>query len=183
MCPIYTGYTYGPKNGKLLECFIDDLHLPLRYTSNSSSCSSHEYLRQLADLRGVYSLQKRTEWCAIEDFVLFGSLTSNSEDIVSSRLRRHLAVIHLPEPSDGNLKMIASLQLGGLLKAHSHEMEPKNFDNLLEVSMELYTSVKEMLRVSDTPGRLHYFFSLKHLVSVFQVCSTLLMMIWFQHST
>ena len=35
------GYTYGPKHGKRLQLFIDDLHLPLRH-SPSAVCTSHE---------------------------------------------------------------------------------------------------------------------------------------------
>ena len=165
----YTGYTYGPKQGKLLECFIDDLHLPLKHSTNSSSCSSHEYLRQLADLKGIYNLQKTNEYSVIEDFILFACMTGNSEALISPRLRRHMIVIYLPDPCEANRRSIVSQQLSGLLKAHCHEMSPKEFETLLEASLELYANVKEILRVSDTPGRLHYFFSIKHLVSVFQV--------------
>lgn len=164
-----TGYTYGPKHGKLLECFIDDLHLPLRHTSNMD-CSAHEYLRQLADLRGMYGLQKRNEWCTVEDFVLFGSLTSDTDALVSPRLRRHFAVIHLPTPSDGNVRVIVAQQLQGLLEAHSYDMDNKSYQGVLDASMELYNSMRQTLKVSNTPGRQHYFFSLKNLVSVFQVC-------------
>ena len=35
-----TGYTYGPKHGRRLELFIDDLHLPLRHSS--AACTAHE---------------------------------------------------------------------------------------------------------------------------------------------
>ncbi len=38
------GYTYGPKHGRMLELFIDDLHLPLRHTASvpGSVCPPHE---------------------------------------------------------------------------------------------------------------------------------------------
>ena len=164
------GYTYGPKHGKLLECFVDDLHLPLRH-STSANCSSHEYLRQLMDLRGMYGLQRKNEWSIVEDFVFFGALTSNTDALVSPRLRRHFAVVPLAAPGGGNLKAIMSQQLQGLLDAHSYDMVDKSYGGILEASLQLYSSVKETLKVSDTPGRQHYFFSLKNLVSVFQVCS------------
>lgn len=107
----------------------------------------------------------------MEDFVVFGSLTSNTDALVSPRLRRHFTVIHLPSPSDSNVKVIMSQQLQGLLDAHSYEMDDKNYRGVYEASVELYTKVKETLKVSDTPGRCHYFFSLKNLVSVFQVAT------------
>ena len=35
-----TGYTYGPKHGRRLELFVDDLHLPLRHSS--AAYTAHE---------------------------------------------------------------------------------------------------------------------------------------------
>ena len=88
---------------------------------------------------------------------------------MSPRFRRHLAVIHLPSSSDSTLRVIVSQQLQGLLDAHSFEMEEKMFQGVLEASVELYSTIKEALKISDTPGRQHYFYSLQNLVSVFQV--------------
>ncbi len=159
-----------------MECFIDDLHLPLRKTPESSSCLSHEYLRQLADLRGVYNLQKRNEYSVIEDFVLFASVSGTSEAVISPRLRRHMTVVHLPELTESTRRVIVSQQLSGLVKAYCCEINGRELQTLLEASLELYANVKETLHVCDTPGRQHYFFSIKQLVSVFQVseCAYLL---------
>lgn len=104
--------------------------------------------------------------------MLLGCLTSNSDALVSPRFRRHLAVIHLSSLGDESLKAIVSQQLQGLLEAHSHELNSKSVQGILEASIELYSSVKETLKVSDAPGRNHYFFSLKNLVSLFQVIYT-----------
>ena len=167
-CLLLTGYTYGPKHGKLLQCFIDDLHLPLRHTP-SSECSPHEFLRQLTDLRGLYSLQRKNEWCVVEDLVVFGALTSSSDALVSNRLRHHFAIIHLPSPGENSLEVVVSQQLQGLLDAHSHHLGEREYRGVLEASVELYSAIKETLKVSDLPGRQHYFFSIRNLVSVFQV--------------
>ena len=168
VCACIAGYTYGPKHGKLIECFIDDLHLPLRH-STSKDCSSHEYLRQLMDLKGLYGLHRKNEWSVVEDFVIFGALTSNSDALVSPRLRQHFAIIHLADLNEGTLNAIVSQQLQGLLDAHSYDMDETSFQGILEASVQLYDSVKKTLKVSDTPGRQHYFFSLQNLVSIFQV--------------
>ena len=37
---VSTGYTYGPKQGRRWELFIDDLHLPLRHSA--AACTAHE---------------------------------------------------------------------------------------------------------------------------------------------
>ncbi len=81
-------------------------------------------------------------------------------------------MVHLPNPSDDIIRTITSQQLQGLLDAHSFQIEEGRLHGVVEASVELYSSVREALKVSDTSGRQHYFFSLHNLVSVFQVCVT-----------
>ena len=164
----FTGYTYGPKHGKTMQWYIDDLHLPLNSspTADATSCSSHDYLRQLIDARGLYNLDKRNEWSVVEDFVIFGSLTSTSDALIEPRLRRHLAVVNVPDLQGQSLAIVVSQQLEALLGGVvSEEMLKKMVDSTIEV----YRNVKQVLSVSDMAGRQHYLFSLKHLELVFQV--------------
>ena len=85
-----------------------------------------------------------------------------------------MTVIHLPELSETTTNSIVSQQLSGLLKAHCCEFNGREIQTLLEASLELYGTVKETLHVCDHPGRQHYFFSVKQLVSVFQVSTDVL---------
>ena len=154
-----------------MQWFIDDLHLPLAHCDSMSTgplcCSSHEYLRQLIDSKGLYNLEKKNDWCVVEDLVIFASLTSNSDALVEPRLRRHLATVHIPDLQDHNLVVVASQQLTTLLENVVNEV---SLQRVVDYSIEVYKSVKKALGVSDMPGRQHYFFSLKFLESVFQVC-------------
>lgn len=153
-----------------MQWFIDDLHLPLTHCDSTSTtplcCSSHEYLRQLIDSKGLYNLEKKNDWCVIEDLVVFASLTSNSDALVEPRLRRHLATVHVPDLQDHNLGVVASQQLTALLENVVNE---DSLQRVVDCSVEVYRSVKKVLDMSDMPGRQHYFFSLKFLESVFQV--------------
>ena len=169
----YIGYTYGPKHGKTMQWFIDDLHLPLTESNSTSTsndkmllCSSHEYLRQLIDVKGLYNLEKKNEWCVVEDLVMFASLTSSADALVEPRLRRHLATIHIPDLQDHNLGVVAFEQLTAILE---NTVNGDTLQKLVNSSIEVYKNVRRTLNVSDMPGRRHYFFSLRHLESVFQV--------------
>ena len=51
------------------------------------------------------------------------------------------------------------------IKGHDHY-------RVTSASIQLYTSVKNVLRDSTLPGRCHYMFSLSQLVSLFQVLYT-----------
>ena len=126
----------------------------------------HQYLRQLMDGRGLYNLQKQNDWCAIEDLVLFTSLTSDTGTTLAPRLQSHFAVIQIPDLWDHTLKRVTSEMLHSFLPTDVH---PDTIQGVLGASIEAYTAVKQVLKVSDMPGRQHYFFSLAKLESVFQV--------------
>ena len=157
-----------------MQWFIDDLHLPLTTTCNNTTsangkpnhCSSHEYLRQLIDIKGLYNLEKRNEWSVVEDLVIFASLTSDSDALVEPRLRRHLATINVPDLQGYNLSVVASQQLTALLQS---AVDDVTLQRIIDSSIKIYSRVKQSLSVSHMPGRQHYFFSLKYLESVFQV--------------
>ena len=157
-----------------MQWFIDDLHLPLTTTyssttpanSNPSHCCSHEYLRQIIDIKGLYNLDKKNEWSVVEDLVIFASLTSDSDAVVEPRLRRHLATINVPDLQGYNLSVVATQQLTSLLQ---NTISEPTLQRIVDSSIKVYLSVKRSLSVSHMPGRQHYCFSLKHLESVFQV--------------
>ena len=105
----------------------------------------------------------------MEDLVLFASLTTSSEARVSQRFQRHFAVIHVPNLEGHNLSEVVSQQFHSLIQNHMRKFDGEMCKQLLEATTEVYSSVKHALNNSDMPGRQHYFFSLSHLESVFQV--------------
>ena len=159
-----------------MQWFIDDLHLPLSNNTTSSAngkpshCCSHEYLRQLIDIKGLYNLEKMNEWSIVEDLVIFASLTSDSDALVEPRLRRHLATVNIPDLQGDNLSVVATQQLTALLQ---NSVSEATLQRIVDSSIKVYRSVKQALSVSHMPGRQHYFFSLKYLESVFLVSLSL----------
>ena len=120
------------------------------------------------DSKGLYNLQKHNDWCAIEDLLLFTSLTSGKGVALTPRMQRHFAVIQVPDLRDHTLKRITSEMLHSFFPA---DIQPNTVQGVLAASVEAYSAVKQTLKVSDMPGRQHYFFSLAELESVFQVTS------------
>ena len=163
---LVSGYTFGPKHGRSINWFIDDLNLPLRHSEKAGACLSHEYIRQLLDCKGLYCLQKSNEWCAVEDLLIFAALTSASHLHIAPRLQRHFSVIRLPELKEQNLKAIVSQMVTSHLESSS---SAEVLQATLSASLDAYSSLKETLKISNSPGRQHYFFSLAQLESVFQV--------------
>ena len=131
-----------------------------------------QYLRQVLDSRGLYNLQKQNDWCSIEDLVVFGALTSaRRRTTVAPRLQRHFAVIQIPNVTENSLKTITSQLLQALFVAPTSTSA--SLEGVHSASVELHSMVRQALKVSDMPGRQHYFFSLGNLESVFQVCALL----------
>ena len=106
---MYIGQTYGPFQGKLMNCFLDDIHLPTQDKNNNMSevytymymyvcelkylkrkCLPQlQYLRQLVDVKGLYNLSRDQEWSNIEDIVIFSNGSDSSKEMTlrNSRLR------------------------------------------------------------------------------------------------
>lgn len=120
------------------------------------------------DSSGLYNLQKENEWCGIEDLLVCGALTSDAGVFLAPRLRRHLAIIHTPDLKDC-LKPVTFQLLVAFFETQSSSVSPDVQREVLNASLEVYSSVKQALKASNMPGRQHYLFSLANLESVFQV--------------
>lgn len=101
--------------------------------------------------------------------VIVSCLTSTTDAVITPRLRRQLAVVHLPELTGESLKAVVSLQLFTLMSAHTGAMDDGMLQIVVGVSTEVYSKVNRALKVSGMPGRQHYLFSLRQLESVYQV--------------
>ena len=96
-------------------------------------------------------------------------LTSATDAIIPPRLRRQLAVVHLPELTGESLKAVVSLQLFTFVSAHTGAMDESTLQKVVGISTEVYSKVRQALKVSGMPGRQHYIFSLRQLESAYQV--------------
>ena len=133
------------------------------------------------DNGGVYSLGKPNTLSTIENLSVFtGFTTTSSPSLPSPRLLRHFSIITLPELTGAPLTTILTDSLRSHcagkagLEAESTERagleaESGGLSSVVEKTAAVFLEVRESLRLSDLPGRRHYFFSLSHIESAFQV--------------
>ena len=137
------------------------------------------------DSGGVYSLGKPNTLSTIENLSIFTGFTttsSSSPSLPSPRLLRHFSIVTLPELTGAPLTTILTDSLRSHcagragLEAESTERagleaESGGLSSVVEKTAAVFLQVRESLRPSDLPGRRHYFFSLSHIESAFQVQS------------
>jgi len=86
--------------------------------------------------------------------------------------KRHFNLIYLPIPSGQALKSI----FHGTLEASMFYSEKSGLDSdlhtaLIEASCSLLDAVNQVLKPCPTPGRQHYMFNMKTIITILQVCS------------
>ena len=85
-------------------------------------------------------------------------------------LKRHFAVVSLPEPRDSTLTGIVDAILdGNMHKNNGQSLAQELHEAIVAASCQLLTSVQAVLRPSMMPGRHHYMFTLRDLTKAFQV--------------
>lgn len=146
---------------------------PLTISSLPLSSSCCQSLRQLANSHGCYNLSKHNEWNSIEDLVIFATLSSSTGAVpLARRLKRHFTVIQVPDLKEDHIVMPLLLQSHCVSQGQQGaelEEQSSRMDSILDASLEVYHSTVRALKMSDLPGRSHYFFSLGSMESVFQV--------------
>ena len=131
-----------------------------------------QYLRQLVDGGGVYTLGKPNTLSTIENLSIFaGFTTTSSSCLPSPRLLRHFSLIPLPQLVGGPLTTILthSLRSHCCGRAEQEAGITQSLASIVESTAEVFLRVRESLSPSQLPGRYHYLFSLSHIESAFQV--------------
>lgn len=164
------GHIYGPQKGKLMNMFIDDLHLPVNEDDGTGIGSVSEFFRLLVDVQGLYNLKKENEWSSLEDFVFLATAnTDHPSSTITDRLMSRFAVIRVPEWTLSTLESTISTLAEAILLSSPVRISKDMITKVTNASVQLFVSVRNVLRDSTLPGRYHYMFSLSQLVSLFQV--------------
>ncbi|XP_069830783.1 uncharacterized protein [Dendropsophus ebraccatus] len=166
------GFIYGAKDGKTLQLFIDDLHLPTPDENGVQNCN--ELLRMLLDEKTLVRFSKPFEWQTIEGLLVKAVMgqpkyVSSAHKVSVQRLLRHFTIFHLPDLEGSQLQKV----IFSVLEANMGDMDGLSLQEDLQLSLakascHLLESVKKVLLISSTPGRQHYLFSLREITKVFQ---------------
>ncbi|XP_056421918.1 uncharacterized protein LOC130362045 isoform X2 [Hyla sarda] len=166
------GFIYGARDGKTLQLFIDDLHLPTPDENMVQNCN--ELLRMLLDEKTLVRYNKPFEWQTIEGLLVKAVMgqpkyTSSGHKVSAQRLLRHFSIFHLPDLEGSQLQKV----IFSVLEANMGDKDGLSLQEDLQLSLakascHLLESVKKVLVISSTPGRQHYLFSLREITKVFQ---------------
>ena len=81
-------------------------------------------------------------------------------------------MLNLPNPKPQALKSIFNGVLEATLLYNEREfIEADLHGALVDASAHLIEQISEVLRPCPTPGREHYLFNMRHMITVLQVCS------------
>ncbi len=82
----------------------------------------------------------------------------------------------MPEPTGDELKSIFNGTLeGSLMHNEKQGIDLDLHSCIINASISLYESVKDILKASPTLGRQHYLFNMKTIISILQVIFDLLL--------
>ncbi|XP_073531710.1 dynein axonemal heavy chain 5-like [Phyllobates terribilis] len=166
------GFIYGAKDGKTLQLFIDDLHLPTPDENGIQHCN--ELLRMLLDDKTLVRFNKPFEWQTLEGLLVKAVMgqpkyANSAHRVSAQRLLRHFSIFHLPDLEGAQLqKVIFSVLEANMGDKDGLSLQDDLHLSLVKASCHLLESVKKVLVISSTPGRQHYLFSLREITKVFQ---------------
>ena len=158
---------FGPKDGKEMTVFIDDLSMPEK--NNWGDQITLEIVRELIEDSGFYRLEKneRGNFKFIENlkFVAAMNHPGGGRNDLPNRLKHHFFVINMTLPS--RIDIIYDPILKNVFKANEFPTEVNQVvDNLSQATVTLWNKVKSTLLPS--PSKFHYLFNLRDISRIFK---------------
>lgn len=119
----------------------------------------------------MYSYTKPYGQKKLEDICFYSTMTHENKNLktIDSRLLRHSILIYLPSPDEHVLKSI----FNGILEASMSHKESTSIDSQLQTaiigaSVKLLSLINQVLKPCPTPGRQHYLFNMKTIITILQ---------------
>ena len=164
-----TGRTYGPKGGKKLNLFVDDLNMPevdLYGTQQPVTA-----LLFLISHNKMFDCEEDSELVRLyEDVFCTAAMgpPGGARNPVDPRFIALFNVFCLPEPSESVCKTIYSAISKNFMSSKFAGNEPLSLlgDKLADMTLNLYHFIIEHL--PPTPAKFHYIFNLRDLGRVFE---------------
>mgnify|MGYP003961386239 CR=1 FL=1 len=162
------GHTYGPKGGKKMFMFIDDVSMPeINEWGDQETC---ELVRQLIEDRGFYSLEKIGDWYNIEDVQILAAMShpGGGKNDIPPRLKRHFTIFNITLPKPKAIDKI----YGSVIRGRYNE-NSQFADDILAVAYQLTDMTIKLwqdigAKMLPTPSKFHYVFNLRDLSRITQ---------------
>ena len=157
---------FGPKDGKMMTVFIDDLSMPQKNSWGDQI--TLEIVRELIEDGGFYRLEKneRGNFKFIENLKYTAAMNhpGGGRNDIPNRLKHHFVIINMILPN--KIDIIYTPILYGIFGTIPEIKESKILDTLCNLTLKVFNEIK--FELLPTPSKFHYLFNLRDVSRIFK---------------